>query len=399
MPQAAPAVERPATVGEAAELLRSLGEAGRPLRVRGGGTRLGWGAPGTPPEVEVRTSGLARILEHNEGDFTAVLEAGVPVAEAQAAFAGAGQMLAIDAPLGAGASAGEPGGESGSAGADRATIGGLVATADSGPLRHRYGGVRDLVVGITVVLSDGTVAKAGGKVIKNVAGYDLAKLFAGSHGTLGLIASVAVRLHPSPTATATARATATDPERLGRAASRLAALPLEADCLDVAWREGRGAVLVRFGGAAAAHQAGVTADRLRDLGLDDPGVVEDDEELWARQRDRQRAPGGAVVKVAGVIADLPAVLRAAEAAGATVVSRAALGLSWVALPAADDLAARVDGIRGALAGITATVLDGGESVRDPWPAPDPGALAVMERIKARFDPAQVFRPGAFAGGL
>jgi glycolate oxidase FAD binding subunit len=328
-----------------------------------------------------------------------VLEAGVPVAEAQAAFAGAGQMLAIDAPLGAGASAGEPGGESGSAGADRATIGGLVATADSGPLRHRYGGVRDLVVGITVVLSDGTVAKAGGKVIKNVAGYDLAKLFAGSHGTLGLIASVAVRLHPSPTATATARATATDPERLGRAASRLAALPLEADCLDVAWREGRGAVLVRFGGAAAAHQAGVTADRLRDLGLDDPGVVEDDEELWARQRDRQRAPGGAVVKVAGVIADLPAVLRAAEAAGATVVSRAALGLSWVALPAADDLAARVDGIRGALAGITATVLDGGESVRDPWPAPDPGALAVMERIKARFDPAQVFRPGAFAGGL
>ena len=84
-----------------------------------------------------------------------------------------------------------------------ATIGGIVATADSGPLRHRYGGVRDLVVGITIVLSDGTVAKAGGKVIKNVAGYDLAKLFAGSMGTLGLIASVSVRLHPLPDTTAT----------------------------------------------------------------------------------------------------------------------------------------------------------------------------------------------------
>ena len=109
----------------------------------------------------------------------------MPLAEAQARSARAGQMLALDPPLGAGAAA---------------TIGGVIAANDSGPLRHRYGGVRDLVVGITVVLSDGTIAKSGGKVIKNVAGYDLAKLFAGSFGTLGLIARVAVRLHPAPAA-------------------------------------------------------------------------------------------------------------------------------------------------------------------------------------------------------
>ena len=92
-----------------------------------------------------------------------------------------------------------------------------MATADCGPLRHRYGGVRDLVVGATVVLSDGTIAKSGGKVIKNVAGYDLAKLFAGSFGTLGLIATVSVRLHPLPTKTATVAHAFDDPDALLRA--------------------------------------------------------------------------------------------------------------------------------------------------------------------------------------
>lgn len=388
MDQAAPAVERPRSVEEAAELLRALGQAKRPLRVRGGGTKLDWGPPGTAPEVEIETAALDQISEHNVGDFTAVVQAGVPVAEAQATFAAEGQMLALDPPLGAGAG--------------RATIGGLVATADSGPLRHRFGGVRDLVVGITVVLSDGTVAKAGGRVIKNVAGYDLGKLFTGSHGTLGLIASVAVRLHPLPNATATARATTADPAELGQAALRLAALPLEADCLDVAWGSGRGAVLVRFGGATAADQAGITAGRLRDLGLGNVDVVTEDpedQELWAGQRDRQRSPDGAVVKVAAVIGQLESVLRAADAVGATVVSRAALGLSWVGLAPGDDLAGRVDDLRHRLPEATLTVLDGSPAITDPWPAPPPGALPVMERLKARFDPARVFRPGAFTGGL
>src|SRR2546430_16810200 len=98
-------------------------------------------------------------------------------------------MLAIDPPLADG---------------DAATVGGVLATADSGPLRHRHGGPRDLVLGTTVALSDGTVARAGGKVIKNVAGYDLAKLFTGSYGTLGAILEVAVRLHPLPPRTVTA---------------------------------------------------------------------------------------------------------------------------------------------------------------------------------------------------
>jgi glycolate oxidase FAD binding subunit len=362
---------------ELAATVRSHGEAGRTLLPRGGGTKLAWGAGDTGADVELDTRPLNRILEHNEGDFTAILEAGVPLAEAQATFAEAGQMLAIDPPLGAG---------------DAATLGGVMAAADSGPLRHRYGTLRDLVVGVTVVLSDGTIARAGGKVIKNVAGYDLGKLFHGSFGTLGVIARVAVRLHPAPAATATVTGAGDDPERVAAAVRALAARPLEADCLDVAWEGGAGRVLVRFGGTAAEDQA--QAARAH-VALDDVEVVGDDDELWAAQRARQRAADGIVVKVSARQTDLADVLRAAAGAGGTAVARAALGVAWVALPADGDVAA----LRQALAPRHCTVLDGADRVADPWPAPDPGAVAVMERIKARFDPVRVFRPGAFVGGI
>jgi glycolate oxidase FAD binding subunit len=268
-----------------------------------------------------------------------------------------------------------------------------MATADSGPLRHRYGGVRDLVLGTTVVLSDGTVARSGGRVIKNVAGYDLAKLFAGSFGTLGLIATVSVRLHPLAANNATARGRSADPERLQAAAIALAKLPLEANCLDVCWEGGAGSVLVRHSGATAVEQARATAGRME--GLEQVETIEDDAAIWERQRALQRSPG-AVVKVSGRATDLANVLRAAG--DATVVSRAALGLSWIALPAGDDLAERVAAIRAALAPRACTVLDGADKLADPWPDPGPGVV-VMERLKARFDPARIFRPGTFVGGI
>lgn len=347
---------RPDSVQEASALLRGLE---RPVRPVGGGTK-----PWLPDRGEepLETGGLDRILEHNVGDFTAVLEAGVPFADAQAAFAEQRQMIAWDPP------------------SDGATIGGIMATADSGPLRHRYGGVRDLVVGVSVVLSDGTIAKAGGKVIKNVAGYDLSKLFAGSFGTLGLIATISVRLHPLPSQTATAIARYDDPDALTAAVIALARKPLEADSLDVAWAGGEGRVLVRYSGATAVQRALGTFDE----------VVEDDEEIWAQQRARQRGP--VVLKVAARPTDLAGVIRAAG--DATVVSRGALGLSWLAL----EDASRVHDIRQALAPRACTVLDGAAQVEDPWPDAG-GSHVVMERLKARFDPARIFRPGSFVGGL
>ena len=340
---------------EAATLLR---DAKSPVRPVGGGTKP-WVV--SRDEEPLETGALDRILEHNVGDFTAVIEAGVPFSDAQAAFAEHGQRLSWDPP--------DPGG---------ATIGGIVATADSGPLRHRYGGVRDLVVGITIVLSDGTVAKAGGKVIKNVAGYDLAKLFAGSMGTLGLIASISVRLHPLPDTTATVAIERDDPDELLAVVLEHARQPLEADCFDVVWKDGRGRLLMQFSGASAVEQGGRVGD-----------VADID---WGDVRALQRGP--IVLKVSGRPTDLPNVIRAADAAGATVVSRAALGLSWLAF----DDPGQFDTLRQALSPRTCTVLDGAEKVADQWPGDVPGQV-VMERLKARFDPSRIFRPGVFVGGI
>jgi glycolate oxidase FAD binding subunit len=378
MPSPTPLL-RPSTVEELAATLTELGRTGQAVRPVGTGSRPGWGGPDSPSTIEVHSGGLNRIREHNPGDFTAVLEAGVTLADAQAAFAEAGQWLAVDLP--------EPAG----------SIGGLVATADSGPARHRYGGVRDLIIGITVVLSDGTIASSGGKVIKNVAGYDLGKLFAGSYGTLGFIASVAVRLHPRPAGTVTLSAGTGDPNRLGRLAVALAQAPLEALCVDAWWHGERGGLLVRFAGVSAAVQA----ERSRSVldGLEDVSLVEDDEPLWTRHRARQRNRDGLVVKVSGRITDLPDVVAAARATDADVTSRAALGLSWLTLTGDGDVEARLASIRAALAPRSCTVLDGSDRVAEPWPAAAPGVLAVGRRIKARFDPARIFRPGSFLGGI
>jgi glycolate dehydrogenase FAD-binding subunit len=382
-------METPASFADAAGVVREAAVAGHVLRPRGGGTKLAWGASVPEPDLELSTAGLRRIREHNEGDLTAVVEAGVPLAEAQAAFAEAGQMLGLDPPLGDGA---------------RATVGGIVATGDSGPLRHRYGGARDLLLGLTVVLSDGTVAKSGGKVIKNVAGYDLAKLFAGSFGTLGPILQVVVRLHPCPSATATAAAESDDPAALVRAASGLAHAPLDLESLDLSWRAGRGAVLARFGGLSAEVQAKrAVASLLREPGLETEVRV-NDEDTWAEQRAAQRSRRGLVVRVSGLQTELERVMRVADRLGGSVVARAGLGLSWVAFELSDppELVAAVDGLRRELAPSPCVVLDAPPEVRervDVWGPVDESLARLMRRVKERFDAHGVCNPGVFAGGL
>src|SRR4051794_21076347 len=263
-----------------------------------------------------------------------------------------------------------------------ATIGGIVATGDSGPLRHRYGAARDLVLGVTVALPDGSVARAGGKVIKNVAGYDLAKLFAGSFGTLGTILEVAVRLHPKRP-TASAAATAADPDAVARIARSLTHARHDAHAIDVAWRGGRGGVLARYAGDEAVAQARIAAASVSG------DVVEDDEGAWNEQRRSQR--GELVVRVSTTQSRLADVFRAADSLDATVVGRAALGLMWVRLPA-DAGAEAVRSLRETLAPAPCVVLDAPEEVRseiDPWGIADGPEATLMQRVKERFDPAGV----------
>jgi glycolate oxidase FAD binding subunit len=380
--------ETPATGSDAARLLRACSHDGVAVRIGGAGTKP-WGHPGADCGLHLDSGALDTIIEHNAGDLTAILQPGVSLRELDETLAGAGQMLALDPPLGAG---------------DAATVGGVLAAADSGPLRHRYGAPRDLVLGVTVALSDGSIAHAGGKVIKNVAGYDLAKLFTGSFGTLGMIVEVAVRLHPRPPAQVTAIGTTDDPGELARVASALAHSSLELQSLDVYWEAALGSVLARFGGIAAAEQAEAALRLIESLGMQ-AATVPDDEPLWAAQRAGQRSiEGGAIVRVSGRPSQLDDVCVAAQVAGATLVGRAALGVSWIALPPAapGELVTAIDRVRKVLAPSPCVVLDAPAYVRshlDPWDQPEDAGLVLMRRVKARFDPTGICNPATFVGGI
>ncbi|MBW3653634.1 MAG: FAD-binding oxidoreductase [Actinobacteria bacterium] len=378
----------PESAHDAGELLRGYAARGIAVRIAGAGTKP-WGGAGSEYGVELGTRALDAVVEHNHGDLTAVLQPGLSLRALDELFAAAGQMLALDPPLGEG---------------DAATLGGVVSTGDSGPLRHRYGGVRDLVLGIAVALPDGSVARAGGKVIKNVAGYDLAKLFSGSFGTLGVITEVAVRLHPRPPARATATGTTDDPGLLQQAAIALSSSSLEAESLDVRWEAQTGMVLGRFAGVAAGAQAAAAQRLLAAAGVEG-AEGDDDDELWARQRARQRAAdGGAVIRVSGRPTARADACVAAQVAGATLVGRAALGLSWIALPAAapGELVSAIARVRKVLAPAPCVVLDAPAHVRahlDPWDHPEDAALVLMRRVKERFDPKRTCNPGIFVGGI
>jgi glycolate oxidase FAD binding subunit len=368
-------VETPASAGEAADIL-ARGKVTRPV---GGRTKLDWGAVGARPEVELSTERLNQLVEHNEGDFTAVLQAGVRLSDAQAVFARADQRLVLDPP--------DPDG--------RATIGGVLATSDSGPLRHRFGGARDLVLGIQVALPDGTVARAGSRVIKNVAGYDLAKLMCGAHGTLGVICEVIMRLHPRPADTVTVVGRGDGADALARGASAVRRSPFELEGLDIVWEEGAGAVLARAGGRACGAIADAVGRVLTDAGLECERS-EDDDPLWEKQRTGQRArPGEAIVRVSFPPAELEPLLGAAP----RLVARAGAGLAWVAIEPSPDALKR---LRNELRRWPCVLLDAPEAMRadvDPWGVGDGPEAVLMERVKMRFDPGRVCNPGRYVRGL
>src|SRR4051794_32487809 len=188
----------PESMEELSSLLREPKHDRSSVRVRGGGSKWSWGADRPDPDLVVETGGLSQIVEHAAGDLIVTVQAGVRLADLQAHLGASGQWLALDPPE-----------------AD-ATIGGIVATGASGPRRLRYRTARDLLIRVTVVLADGTVPRSGGKVVKNVAGYDLGKLFTGSFGTLGVVAECTFRLHPLPAARRVVTVATDDPAPLVR---------------------------------------------------------------------------------------------------------------------------------------------------------------------------------------
>ena len=171
----------PGTEKELAEVLRLSNEAGLAVIPHGGGTKLGWGNPPSRADLILSTARLGEIIEHAWADLTVTVQAGCTIQRLQETLAQHGQRLALD-PLWP----------------EKATVGGVLSTNDSGALRLRFGALRDLIIGVTIALPDGTLASSGGKVVKNVAGYDLPKLVTGALGTLGVITRAVFRLHPLP---------------------------------------------------------------------------------------------------------------------------------------------------------------------------------------------------------
>jgi glycolate oxidase FAD binding subunit len=381
---------RPDSVGAAAELFRAAAREEGTLLFCGSGSKLDWGTPLSSVDLVAESSGLNRILAHDAADMTVAVEAGVPLADLQNLLAGTGQWLGVDP-----ASAG-PG----------ATVGGLVATADSGPRRLKYGALRDLVIGITVVLADGTVAHSGGRVIKNVAGYDLARLFTGSLGALGMIAEVIFRLHPRPTASRTVR--------LRRAAEDAFPLSMEVcggaiEPTAVEWDNGE--LLVRIEGQPGPVDFQVTAILGRVEGADAEvldGAAE--AEAWEGvRRHLDGEPGQTVVRAGTLPSRLPHVLKALResAAGAGVeaklCSSVVLGIHTAVLSggSAAEHAACLDDWRRRLGSPTlASVsvrrrLEGLAEVADLW-GPPSSSVQLMRRVKQQFDPHDRCARGRFS---
>jgi glycolate oxidase FAD binding subunit len=397
-------VARPRSVSEASQVLAAAAADGLAVAFAGGGSKLGLGNPPERVDLEVQTSGLGQVLEHAAGDLVVRAQAGVPLADLQAALAPAGQWLALDPP--------EP----------RATVGGVVAANASGPRRLRYGTVRDLIIGITVVLADGTVAHAGGKVVKNVAGYDLAKLFCGSLGTLGMVAEAIFRLHPLPAATAVVTVQVESPTEAGRAVQRLRRSALEPSAAELVVGElgWPGRLTVVFEGiqpgveaqAAAAvellgqvGQAAVAGPGQTEAALNQLGALPFEKAEFALKATFPPA------ELAGVLGDLVGGLLHF---GGPVSAHAATGVLWMASslregdlpadsPAFPTTVRAVTEARERLAarGGSLVVVKASPELKravDVWgPATD--AIGLMRRVKERFDPDHRMSPGRFVGGI
>jgi glycolate oxidase FAD binding subunit len=369
-------VVSPADESEVASVLSAATARSLAVIARGGGTKLEWGSPPERCDIVLSTSRITGIVDHEPADLVCVVRAGTPLAVLQdtlAAAPGFRQRLMLDPPQGG-----------------AATIGGVVATAASGPLRTRFGTARDLVIGASFVLADGTAGRSGGKVVKNVAGFDVAKLLIGSLGTLAVITEVAFRLHPVPDASRTVILESRSASDLCGFASRVGRLQVTPSLVDV--HLPLGVALVRFDSSEAG--AAVQAERVvRDVG----GRILSGEETVNLTASVAGSPWngeGMVCAVAVLPSRAPELLSTLSATCDTVAFRPLLGTGDVRF-APEAL--------GAVRAAVRTV--GGRLVVRRGDAPSAGAvddataLELMRSVKLQLDPSRTLSPGRQVGGI
>ncbi len=414
---------QPESVEDVAQILARANRERLRVLTRGAGTKTGWGAE---PEADIvlSTAKLTAVLAHRHGDLTATVQAGASLAGVNRALAERGQWIPLDPPW-----------------ADRATIGGLVATNDSGPRRHRYGAPRDLIIGIDFVRADGVAAKAGGIVVKNVAGYDIARLLTGSFGSLAVIVGATFKLFPLPPASRTVVVDLMTSSRRGgpvcppgadpstlvlslskdelRAGTRvgpydafvsqLRASQLTPTAIEVQDPPLR--ILVRFETIeVAAEQQAASVVQLATTAGANALVLQGDEEaaVWADHARRPWDGDGAVIKITLVPTEVaPTIMWLAGAtgdAGYEVIGRAGAGVLLARVGGDVETQVRVlAGLRERLqppAG-SAVLVRGSDELKsrvDIW-GPLGDGLAVMRAIKRQFDPNGILNPGRGPGGL
>jgi len=376
-------IVEPADANELASTLQAASRDKQITVLRGGGTKLGWGRPPAPIDLVVSTAKLNTLLIHRHGDMTATAHAGVSLAQFNRELARHGQWLPIDSAF------------------DAATIGGIVATNDSGPVRHRYGTPRDLLIGVTLALTDGRIVKAGGHVVKNVAGYDLGKLVSGSFGTLAAIVDATFKLLPIPQASATLDASYDDGEVLARDVMQVSTSQLEPMAFDVMLDGGQYRLRLLFASSPEAVSAQIeSAQRL----LSKPSTVvtgDPEMDVWTDQVQSPWAGTGAVIRFGWLpakLAEITTLMHDVQQIAGSIAMCGRAGMGAGLMRVDGDVrtqAALVQRLRSSVWVGNVAVLRASPDLKqyvDVW-GPASSAADAVRALKGMFDPAGILNAG------
>jgi glycolate oxidase FAD binding subunit len=376
-------VVEPADAGELAATLKAASRDKHITVLRGGGTKLGWGRPLSSVDLVVSTARLNSLLVHRHGDMTATAHAGMPLSQFNRELSRHGQWLPIDSAF------------------DAATVGGVVATNDSGPSRHRFGTPRDLLIGVTLALTDGRLVKAGGHVVKNVAGYDLGKLVSGSFGTLTAIVDATFKLLPIPQASTTIEGAYDDGEALARDVMQVSTSQLEPMAFDIMLESGQYRLRLLFASSPAAVSSQVESAQRQ---LSKPSSLLTGDEEVALWRAQTRAPWigtGAVVRFGWLPAKLSDVIMLMHdvqriAGPIVMVGRVGIGAGLMRIDADSRAqAAVVERLRSSVWVGNVAVLRADADLKqrvDVW-GPPASAADAARALKHMFDPSGILNAG------
>jgi glycolate oxidase FAD binding subunit len=394
-PDTAPpsAIVYPKTIPELAEVMKLASNCHWQVLPYGNGSKISWGGLVYPVKIAIATSKLNRLIEHAIGDLTVTVEAGMKFSHLQKQLATANQFLPLDPAY-----------------PETATIGGIIATADTGSLRQRYGGVRDLLLGLSFVRADGEIAKAGGRVVKNVAGYDLMKLFTGSYGTLAIIAQVTLRVYPIPPASTTVVLTG-DTEGISQALRIVVGSALTPTALDLISPHlskqldlpSKMGLILRFQSIPASidQQSATTLEIGQKLGLEGSKLVNSEEsDFWnlLSKHIGNNLDKSPIITKIGIKPTKALELLASHPSIGLIHASKGIGLlRFTDVKELSTMRQNCENQGGFL-----TILEAPVSAKtklDVWGSSVSNSINLMRIIKQKFDPQNLLNPHRFIGGI